>query len=143
MSCRRGQKALRQDVFSFGSVTGPWTKTAGYKGVLGVVEELLGGVLLQDMAAVHEQDPAAHLPGKAHLVGDHHHGHALVGQLLHDLQHLAHHLGVQGGGGLVKEHHLGLHGQGPDDGDALLLAAGELVGIGIRLLFQPHPLAAG
>ena len=37
-------------------------------------------------------------------------------------------LGVQGGGGLVKEHDLGLHGQGTDNGDALLLAAGQLVG---------------
>ena len=103
----------------------------------------MGLVLLQDVAAVHEQDSGAHLPGKAHLVGDHHHGHALVGQLLHDLQHLAHHLGVQGGGGLIKEHDLGLHGQGPHNGDALLLAAGELVGIGVRLVLQIDPLQQG
>ena len=95
------------------------------------------------MAAVHKEDPAAHFPGKAHLVGDHHHGHALVGQLLHDFQHLAHHFGVQGGGGLVEQHHLGLHGQSPDNGDTLLLAAGELGGIGVRLLLQAHPLEQG
>ena len=34
--------------------------------------------------------------------------------------------GVQGGRGLVEEHDLGVHGQGPGDRDALLLAAGEL-----------------
>ena len=79
------------------------------------------------MAAVHKQDPAAHLPGKAHLVGDHHHSHALLGQLLHDLQHLAHHLRVQGGGGLVKAEDLRVHGPGPGAGHPLLLAAGELV----------------
>ena len=70
--------------------------------MLGISENVGGGALLQQLAVCHEEDPAAHLPGKAHLVGDHHHSHALLGQLLHDLQHLAHHLRVQGGGGLVK-----------------------------------------
>ena len=71
-------------------------------------------------------------------MGDHHHGHAVSGQLLHHLQHLAHHLGVQGGGRLVKQHHVGLHTQGADDGDALLLSAGKLLGIGIRPVAQAH-----
>ena len=35
-------------------------------------------------------------------------------------------LGVEGGGRLVKEHHVRVHGERPRDGDALLLAAGEL-----------------
>ena len=108
-----------------------------------MVEERFRGVLLQNVAAVHEQHPAPDLPGEAHLVGDHHHGHTLLGQLLHHVQHLAHHLGVQSGGGLVKEHHLGLHSQGPDDGDALLLSAGQLVGVGVRLVEQVHPLEEG
>ena len=108
--------------------------------LLRIGKEGVGLVLLQNVSAVHEQDAGAHLPGEAHLVGDHHHGHALVGQLLHDLQDLAHHLGVQGGGGLIKEHDLGLHGQRPHDGDALLLAAGELNGIGVRPVLEAHPV---
>ena len=73
-------------------------------------------------------------------MGDHHHRHALPGQLLHDLQHLAHHFGVQGGSGLVKEHQLRLHGQGTDNGDPLLLPTGKLGRVGIRPVRQPHAL---
>ncbi len=101
--------------------------------------KISAGSLLHNWPIVHEKDPVRHLAGKAHLVGDYQHGHALLGQLLHHVQHLAHHLRVQGGGGLVKEHELGLHGQGPDNGDALLLAAGELVGIAVGLILQTHP----
>ena len=46
--------------------------------------------------------------------------------------------GVQGGGRLVAQQDLGVAGQGTGDGDALLLAAGELGGIGIRLVGQIH-----
>ena len=73
-------------------------------------------------------------------MGDHHHGHAVGGQLLHDVQHLAHHFRIQGGGGLVEQHYLGIHGQSPDNGDPLLLTAGKLVGIGIGLFLQTYPL---
>ena len=103
-------------------------------------EEGLGLVLLGDDAFIHKQHPGGHAAGKAHLVGDHHHGHALVGQLLHNLQHLAHHFRVQGRGGLVKEHHVRVHGQGPSNGNALLLAAGKLLGVGVGLVRQAHPL---
>ena len=44
------------------------------------------------------------------------------------VQDLLDHFRVQSGGGLVKEHDLRLHGQSADDGDTLLLAAGEHVG---------------
>ena len=72
-------------------------------------------------------------------MGDDHHGHAVFRQVPHDLQHLAHHFGVQGGGGLVKEHHLRLHHESPDDGHPLLLAAGELAGVGVRPVGKAHP----
>ena len=72
-------------------------------------------------------------------MGDDHHGHAGLCQLLHDGQNLADHFRIEGGGGFVKKHDLGVHGQRPDDGDTLLLAAGELVGIGVRLFFQTDP----
>lgn len=43
-------------------------------------------------------------------------------------------LGVEGAGGLVGEEHLGVAGQGAGDADALLLAAGELGGVGLGLV---------
>ncbi len=38
---------------------------------------------------------------------------------------------VERGEGLVEEHHLGVAGQGPGDGDPLLLAARQLVGVAL------------
>src|SRR6478752_1031771 len=93
---------------------------------LGIGEEFLGGRVLDDLAVGHEHDAVGGLAGEAHLVGDHDHGHALLGELDHDVQDLVDHFRVQRRGGLIEEHHLGLHGQGAGDGNALLLAAGEL-----------------
>src|SRR6478752_3859377 len=93
---------------------------------LGVVEEFLGGRVLNDLAVGHEHDAVGRLAGEAHLVGDHDHGHPLLGELDHDVQDLVDHFRVKSRGGLIEEHHLGLHGQGAGDGNALLLAAGEL-----------------
>ena len=72
-------------------------------------------------------------------MGNHHHGHAVGCQLFHDLQHLAYHLRIQGGCGLVKQHNVRIHGKGTRDGHPLLLSAGELSRIGLRLVRQPHP----
>ena len=71
-------------------------------------------------------------------MGDHDHGHALSGQIFHDVQHLAHDLRVQGAGGLVKEHDLRVHTQGTGDGHPLLLAAGEAAAVGMDKVAQPH-----
>ena len=109
-------------------------------GVLRMGKELLGRSFLHDQAFVHEDDTVGHLLGKAHLVGDDDHGHALSGQVLHDVQHLAHHLRIQRGGGLVEEHHVRVHAQGAHDGDALLLSSGKLGGIGVGAILQAHAL---
>ena len=85
---------------------------------------------LADHPVGHEDHMGGNVPGKAHLVGDHQHGQPFGGQLPHDGEHLAHHLGIQGGGGLVEEQDLRLHGQGAGDGHALLLPAGQLAGLG-------------
>ena len=77
----------------------------------------------------------------AHLVGDDHHGDAqLAVDVLNQLQDLPGGFGVQGAGGLVAQQHLGIGGQSPGDGNALLLTAGELRGIGLGLVRQPHQL---
>jgi hypothetical protein len=67
-----------------------------------LVEELLGRSLLDDHTVFHEDNPVGNFAGKAHFVRDHQHGHTLFGQLLHDGEHFADQLGVEGGGGLVK-----------------------------------------
>ena len=100
----------------------------------------LGLALLDDDAAVHEDDVVGDLAGEAHLVGHDDHRHALLGELAHDAQHLADELGVEGRGRLVEEHQLGVHRQRPGDGDALLLAAGELRRVGVRLVAEPDLL---
>ena len=96
---------------------------------VGLAEKVVLGRILDDAALVHEDHPVGDLLGEAHLVGDAHHGHALLGQLDHHVEHLVDHLGVEGRGGLVKQHQLGLHAKGAGDGDPLLLAAGELAGL--------------
>ena len=54
------------------------------------------------------------------------HGHVLGSEVAHGVQHLTGELGVEGGGRLVEEHDVRLHGKGARDGDALLLSAREL-----------------
>ena len=74
-----------------------------------------------------------------HLVGDHHHGdaHAPV-DVLDEPEDIPGGLGIQGGGGLIAQQDFGVAGQGPGDGDPLLLPAGELGGVGVRLVGQAH-----
>ena len=45
------------------------------------------------------------------------------GERRHHRQHFVDHLGVQRAGGLVEQHDLGVHREGPGDGDTLLLTA--------------------
>jgi len=69
-------------------------------------------------------------------MGDNHHGHALVGQLPDQIQHLADHLRIQRRSRLVEQHHLRIHRQRADDRDALLLPAGQGGRIHMRLVLQ-------
>ena len=100
----------------------------------------LGGALLDDVAAVHEDHAVGDLAGEGHLVGDDEHRHALAGQPAHDREDVTDELGVEGRGRLVEEHELGVHRQRPGDGDALLLTAGELGREGVGLVGQPDLL---
>ena len=62
-----------------------------------------------------------------------------VGQVAQDVEHLADQLGVQRGGDLVEQHQGRVGGQRPGQGGALLLAAGEPVGVLVGLVGQPEP----
>ncbi len=67
------------------------------------------------------------------------HGHAVFGQADHGVQHFLDHLGVEGRGGLVKQHDLGGHAQRTGNGHALLLAARQLAGVLVGLVRNAHP----
>ena len=67
--------------------------------------------VLDDGPLGHEHHAVARLAGEAHLVGDHDHGHAGLGQLHHDIEDFVDHLGVERRRGLVEEHHAGPHRQ--------------------------------
>jgi hypothetical protein len=56
-------------------------------------------------------------------VGDAEHGHALLGEVDHGVEHLLDHLRIERRGRLVEQHDLGAHAQRAGDGHALLLAA--------------------
>jgi len=94
--------------------------------------------LLQNPPLVHEQDPVRNVAGKAHLVCHHDHRHPLGGKLSHDLQHFTHQLGVKGRGNLVKQKDSWPHGKRPGNGHPLLLAAGELIRIGIAMVAERY-----
>ena len=64
-------------------------------GVLRMLEDIRRAALLDELAVSHEQNAVADLAGEAHLVRDDDHRHALLRQLLHDLEHLADHLRVE------------------------------------------------
>jgi hypothetical protein len=70
-------------------------------------------------------------------VGHDHHRHALVGELFHHVEHLAHEFWVECRRGFVKQHQLRLHGKSPGDGHALLLPTGKLRRVYVELVRQP------
>ena len=82
-------------------------------------------------------------------MGDYEHGHAFSCEVLHNAQHFADELGVEGGRRFVEKHKLRIHSHRTSDGHALLLAAGELyrvvIGLGrqANVLQQLHSAGAG
>ena len=129
---------MQQPLLLCGKVLQHLRKECFQSGMLRIREQFLRRLVLLDLAVVDEDDAVGHLAGKAHLVGDHQHGDAGVGQLLHQLQYLAHHLRVQGAGGLVEQNHVRVHGQSAGNGNALLLAAGQALGVDVGLVGQTH-----
>src|SRR5438270_268789 len=77
--------------------------------ILRVVEKGRVLALLENHAVVHEDDSIRRYAGEAHLMADHDHGHALVGELLHDVEHLTDHLRVQRGRRLIEKDERRLH----------------------------------
>src|SRR2546425_10944826 len=101
-------------------------------------EDLLRRALLEDPALVQEADPVGDVAREAHLMRGDQHRHSSLRQLPDHLQHLGNELRVEGARDLVEEQQIGLHRERAHDGDALLLAAREPVGILVALVGEPE-----
>ena len=112
-------------------------RNAFVRSCLRVGEHLAWRPAFHDHAGVHEHQLVGDLSGEPHLVGDDDHRHAFLGKLFHHREHFADQLRVKRRGGFVEQHELGVHRQRPGDRDPLLLAAGQLRRIGVRLIRQP------
>ena len=97
-------------------------------GVGGGAEQIGGGALFDDAAALHDRDPVRCRPHDGKVVGDEQQRHPLVRdqppQQIHDLRLRGH---VERGGGFVRDQHVGRVGDGHGDRHALALAARQLV----------------
>ena len=103
----------------------------------GIGEHLADLALLGDAAVVDDGDAVADLVDDLHFVrdDDDRHAQGLV-DLAQQLQDRAGRRGIERAGRLVAEQVFRLGRQRPRDRDALLLAAGELGGIGLRPVGQ-------
>ena len=71
-------------------------------------------------------------------MGDDDECHSVVGELPDGHENLFHGFGIERCRDFVEQDHFGVHRQTASDGDALLLAARELVGIGLFLVAEAH-----
>ncbi len=101
-----------------------------------MIGAVLRAVVMQ--MAVLKLDAAVGLPGDVGVVGDHQDGVAGAVQLAENFHDDGFVGFVEIAGGLVGEDELGLIDQGAGDGDALLLAAGELGGEMRQAIAQAH-----
>ena len=101
------------------------------------IEEIPGRQVDQQRPLFEEDDAVGYLPGELDLVGDEHHGGALLRELRQDCQHFRRHLGIERAGHLVEQQIARLHGERPADADALALAAGKLRRIGVGAVGEP------
>src|SRR6478735_5471225 len=103
------------------------------------IEDLFDGSGFDDQAVVHENDRVGHFPGEAGLVGDDDHRRARFGQRLHHVEYFVDEFGVERAGRLVEQHHLRLHGEGPGDGDALLLSSRQTARVVVGAVGESDP----
>jgi len=67
-----------------------------------VIQDLLGRPLLDDLALIDEEHTIGDLAGEPHLVRDHHHRHAGLGQAANSGKDFADQLRIQSGGRFVE-----------------------------------------
>ena len=106
-------------------------------GVAGRRKSCSGWTVFVHPAFVHEHQRVTDLAGKAHFMRHHDQRHAFRRQLAHHGQHFVDQLRVQRRGDLVAQQHLGRHRQRTGNRHPLLLATGQLLGVGVKLVRQP------
>ena len=95
-----------------------------------VGEDHLGGGLLDDLTAVHNDHVVCHLIDNTQIMGDKDDcGTVIALQVVHQTQDLSLNGNVQSGGGLVRDQNLGTAGQSHCDHNTLAHTTGQLVGI--------------
>ena len=95
---------------------------------------------LADLAVAHHRDPVGHRQRLALVVGDQDRGGTRFAQGRPDVVAQLHaQRGVERAERLVQQHQRRPRGQRPGQSDALLLAAGELGGVGVRAVREPEP----
>ncbi|EMF03274.1 hypothetical protein F518_22560 [Serratia marcescens VGH107] len=105
--------------------------------MLRLSQHLPGVALFDDLPVDHKHHPIRRFARKADFMRDDHQRDAQIRQSLNHVQHFTDQLGIERGGRLIEQDHLRVQRQRARDGDALLLAAGEVARIGIRLVAQP------
>ena len=96
--------------------------------VLRILRDLLGGIDLDDLAAIHDRDARRKIAHHRHRVRDEEVGESEVAlQLRQQIYDLRADADVEGGDGFVAHDELGLQSQSAGDDDALALASAELV----------------
>ena len=108
--------------------------------LFGLAEYLFWGAFHDHIALAHHQH-AVGLSSFFHIVGDGHHrdAHVLV-QMVNGLHHLLPAPGIKHGGGLVQDQAVGPHGDHARNGNALLLATGQVVGCTLPVLVDARHL---
>src|SRR5436190_9939815 len=103
-------------------------------------EDRLRRSLLEDHTAVEKADAVGDVAREAHLVRGDDHRHAAGGELADHLEDLRDELRIERARHLVEQHQVRLHRERAHDRDALLLSAGQGVGIAARLVREPEAL---
>ena len=101
-------------------------------------EEVRRGAELNELADKQEGGEIADAGGLLHVVGDGDDG-AEIFQLNEELFDFRGADGIEGGARLIEEKNFGFDGQGACDAEALLLAAGKIVGGLVELVFHFVP----
>ena len=104
---------------------------------LGLREHVFRRALKRYAPAV-EHHHAVCLRGLFHKVGDHDDGHARAVEIAAHFEQAMAPARVEHRGGLVQDEHLGAHGEDAGDGHALLLPAGERMGLVVLKAHEAH-----
>ena len=108
-------------------------------GALGVGEQREQVVLFDRLAVAHDEHAVGDALDHVHLMRDEHDGDVqLAVDATQQVEHILRGLGVEGARRLVGEKYARMRGERASDADTLLLPAGKLAGILVRVLGEPH-----